>query len=393
MKILAVGVSVRAMAESAVRSGYPVITLDAFGDQDLRALTESFSLRHDFHVPYSAASLYEKSRRLGFDAVAYTSNLENHPEIIRRFAAKCRILGNPPETVESVRHWATLYAKLATAGFQVPQTLFAGRMQEADPAGSWLIKPLLSGGGHGVSFRKRNRVPRHPFFLQEYIRGKPCSASFVANGRDCVVFGITAQLAGTRELGAHGFRYCGNVLPLPELSHPDTGVAILRQVRRLSELLTREYGLIGVNGIDFILSGRQVCLTEVNPRYSASMELMEQAYELPVFSLHLQAVLDRRLPGFDLATRATDGKFFGKAILYAEADARAPDTWEWPARAIRDVPASGEMLPRGGPICTILAACPTYDETLGAMMGEAARLRAEILSKNASLAGPPRGKF
>jgi len=393
MKILVVGISVRAMAESAVRSGYSVIALDAYGDQDLKDLTESRSLRHDFHVPYSAASLYEKSGRLNFDSVAYTSNLENHPEIIRRFGAKCRVIGNSPEIIESVRHWATLYEKLEAAGFRVPHTLFAGRMREADPARSWLIRPPLSGGGHGIAFLKRNKAPRDPFFLQEYIPGKPCSASFVANGRECVILGITAQLAGTPEFGAHGFRYCGNVLPLPEFLHPETGVAILDHVRRLAGFLTREHGLIGVNGIDFILSGDQVWLTEVNPRFSASMELVEQAYGLPVFRLHLQAVLECKLPDFNLAAQAAGGEFFGKAILFAEAEAVAPDTRKWTARAIRDVPAPGEILPRGGPICTILAACPTYEETLGAMIAQAGKLRAEILPKNASLAGPPRGKF
>jgi len=48
MKILIAGLSVRAMATSAVQSGYPVIALDAFGDQDLKAVAESHSLHHDF---------------------------------------------------------------------------------------------------------------------------------------------------------------------------------------------------------------------------------------------------------------------------------------------------------------------------------------------------------
>jgi predicted ATP-grasp superfamily ATP-dependent carboligase len=38
MKILVAGVSVRAMVESAIRSGYLILALDAFGDRDLRVL-------------------------------------------------------------------------------------------------------------------------------------------------------------------------------------------------------------------------------------------------------------------------------------------------------------------------------------------------------------------
>ncbi len=40
--------------------------------------------------------------------------------------------------------------------------------------------------------------------LQEYIPGKACSASFVANGQDCVVLGITEQLIGMHPFGSAG---------------------------------------------------------------------------------------------------------------------------------------------------------------------------------------------
>ena len=86
MKILIVGVSVRAMAASAVGSGYPVLALDAFGDQDLKSIAESYGLHRDFHMRYGPEALYRASRGLSYDAVAYTSNLENHPGIIKRIA-------------------------------------------------------------------------------------------------------------------------------------------------------------------------------------------------------------------------------------------------------------------------------------------------------------------
>ena len=100
MKILVVGISVRAMAESAVRSGYDVIALDAFGDSDLKAITESFSLRRDFKSSYSPEALYKASHKLSFDAIAYTSNLENHPATLKRFNEYHRIMGNSSQVVD-----------------------------------------------------------------------------------------------------------------------------------------------------------------------------------------------------------------------------------------------------------------------------------------------------
>jgi predicted ATP-grasp superfamily ATP-dependent carboligase len=372
MRILVAGISVRAMVESAVRSGYPVIALDAFGDQDLHELTEAHSLHHDFHARYSSRALYEAGRQLDFDSVAYTSNLENHPDILNCFAENHQIIGNAPEVVRQVRCWPTLLMKVRQAGFLFPDTIFDGNGEQKKRDGAWLIKPVLSGGGHGISFAQYQR-PGHQFLLQEYVPGIPCSASFVANGHECVVMSVTEQLIGLPQLGTEGFRHCGNILPFP-----DPGRSMLEEVRRLAAFLTREFGLVGVNGIDFIFKDDRIVLTEVNPRYAASMELIEIAYGLPIFQLHLKAVLERKLPEFKLEDVVNTRRFFGKGILFAEKDAGAPNTRDWPARRIRDIPASGEKLRQGNPICTILAVRPTYAGTLAELTSQASMLKKEI---------------
>ncbi len=378
MKILVAGISVRAMVESAVRSQYPVVALDAFGDQDLRLLAESCSLHHDFNARYSPQALEKASRALSYDAVAYTSDLENHPDVLQQIAGGRQIIGNSPQSIRSVRSWGGLFAKLRQAGFPVPDTYVDEQTWTADPLRRWLVKPVWSGGGHGVHFSRSLKWPGRPYMLQEYLPGKACSASFLANGRDCIVLGLTEQLIGLEQFGSQGFRYCGNILPLPESLHNAKGRIILEQTRRLAAFLTREYGLTGINGIDFILSGDRIYLTEVNPRYSASMELIEQAYELPIFRLHARAVVDDGLPEFRLEEKLTKTGFWGKAILYAVKDAIAPDTHKWIGKTIRDIPVPGERLRAGNPICTVLANQSTYEETLTDLVCRAASLKEEI---------------
>ncbi|MBN1568447.1 MAG: ATP-grasp domain-containing protein [Acidobacteria bacterium] len=315
---------------------------------------------------------------MDYDAVSYTSNLENHPDILRKLAGRRKIIGNLPETVRSVRNWPAFFARLDQAGFLVPDSIFAGEKRKAEWHRQWLVKPVLSGGGHGVAFLRTNTLPCNRFFVQEYIPGKPCSASFVANGHECVVIGITEQLVGMHQFGSKDFGYCGNILPLPESLIPELGKTILEQVRRAAAFLVREYRLRGVNGIDFILNGDRVYLTEVNPRYSASMELIERAYKLPIFNLHAQSILDGLLPAFMLEAALNAGEFFGKSILYAEKNAIVPDTSGWFDRDIKDIPLSNERLRVGNPICTVLASRPTYQETLASLKRQAAMLKDEI---------------
>jgi predicted ATP-grasp superfamily ATP-dependent carboligase len=377
-KTLVIGISVRAVVESAVRSNCPVIALDAFGDQDLKTLAESYALPRDFHVSYSPRSLYEAGRRLKFDSVAYTSNLENHPEVLDLFAASYRIIGNSPQAVRSVRCWPDLFSRLEHAGFPVPETIYAPTDHELDLTRRWLVKPLLSGGGHGVHcFRKRSFSAKRSM-VQQYIPGKAGSASFIANGVESVLIGITEQLVGVEQFGAQGFRYCGSMLPLPEILAPETGKAVIDQARRISDFLTRSYGLTGVNGFDFILDGDQVCLIEVNPRYSASMELIERAYGLPIYVHHVQAALDRLLPEFKLETQLNRGKFFGKSILFCEMESIVPGTFAHTDLDLRDIPSPGEKLHEGSPVCTLLASRETYAETFAELVRQSGKMKEQI---------------
>jgi uncharacterized protein len=379
MKILIMGVSVRAMAESAVESGYQVVGLDAFGDLDLQTMCECYSLRRDYQYRFSAEGLFKASRGLAFDSVVYTANLENHPGVVGRLAQSALVLGNSKDVLKQIRDWPSLFASLNRAGFRTPETIFRADIQHPDPARKWLVKPVRGGGGHRMAFWREGKKVSQDCMLQEYVPGISCSASFVANGHEAVIMGMTEQLIGVSQFGGRDFNYCGNLLPLEIGKGSTSDPHILEQVRRIAALFTREFGLVGVNGMDFILANGQVILLEVNPRYASSMELIERAYRLPVFDLHVRAVTSGELPDFDLAGKSrSPEKYFAKAILYAEKDGLAPKTQAWIERGIRDIPHAGEKLLRGKPICTLLADGATRDDCYASLAAEIERLKGEI---------------
>jgi len=376
MRILILGLSTRAIAESAVRGGYSVITLDYFGDRDQKELMRNYSLRRDFHLGFSARALLEASRQLDFEAVVYISNLENYPDVVKELAKGHILLGNSPRTLREVRHWPTLRSFCCEAGIPFPATQFAG---EPLPRGKpWLRKPIRSGGGHGISFWRREPLDAN-HLLQEYIEGIHASAAFVADGQDCVLIGVTEQLIGREELGARGFSWCGNILPL---DLPPQGVeAVLDAVEEIAAKLTRRFGLWGANGLDFVLARRGEgyipYLVEVNPRYTASMELVEWAYGLNIFDLHVRS-FDGELPSFSLREKFQRLGFYGKGIVYAQADVVVPETAGWREKGRRDIPFPGERIGAGHPICTVLAQGESRDECWHRLLAEAEALRQEI---------------
>ncbi|MFH0916482.1 MAG: ATP-grasp domain-containing protein [bacterium] len=355
MRILVLGVSTRAIAESAVRSGQPIVTVDYFGDRDQKHLVENYSLLSDLHLPRHAQGLAEAAGRVTADAVVYIGNLENHPGIVDGLGRSRKLLGNGPEVLREVRDWKVLRRFCRETGIACPTTLLPGEEGEALRGGRWLSKLVRSGGGHGIRpWDGKSLDESH--ILQAETEGLPASVAFVADGREARVVGLTEQLHGRAELGASGFTWCGNILPLdPTLS--DGGV-LRRRVERMVAALTLRFGLRGVNGADFIVhretdGSLHPYLLEVNPRYCASMQLVEQAYGVNVFSLHLEGMAGR-LPHLSPVEQPAAG-FWGAGIVYARRKVVAPDTDGWIQRGIRDVPFEGDHIEAGRPICTVFA--------------------------------------
>ena len=342
------------MVESAVRGGHDVVAVDFFGDRDQARSAESYALQRDLGLPATAEGLAAAARRIDADAIVYGANLENHPEVVGELTHGPRLLGNPAEVVRDVRDWAVLRRVCLEAGIAYPETLLRGEEGRAR-RGRWLKKRLRSGGGHGIAPWDGAALD-DAHLLQAEVDGRAASVAFVADGKEGRIFGLTEQLLGRSALGAFGFAWCGNVLPL-EVPGADAA-SVRAQLEHMVSTLTRRFGLVGVNGLDVVI-GRdpqgvvRPFLIEVNPRFSGSMELAERAFGVSVFALHAEGCAGR-LPRDPAAGRAADG-CVGKGIVYAARPFVAPDTDEWLARGVRDVPSQGQHIAAGHPVCTVLA--------------------------------------
>jgi len=378
MSTLIVGVSTRAIAESAARAGCRVVTVDYFGDRDQKEQVENHSLLRDFKIPFSAKGLLAASRRLEFSSVGYISNLENYPEIVAEFAKSGRLLGNTPDVLHEARDWRQLRRLCREESIPLAVTLLPGEEKEAVQEFRWLLKPVRSGGGHGIRFWDGSRL-KGTHILQRHVEGCPASAAFVADGKNSVVIGISEQLIGCRELGAREFAWCGNLLPL-QLDRPGKA-ALLETVETIATRLTRRLGLRGANGLDFVVADdANGCptpfLVEVNPRYTGSMELVESVYKVSVFSLHLDA-LAGRLPASSPAQHI-DGLFAGKGIVFARRGSIVSETMGGVERGRRDIPFPGDRIKAGHPICTVFGEGDGRESCLENLLANAGAVRREI---------------
>jgi len=349
VRVLIVGVSTRAAAESAARAGFDVTSLDAYADLDQHPVVLAHSLPRDFGMPFSPQAVVSAARNLPGDAVVYLSSLENHPKADDALTQGRMLWGNRPDVLQGVRDPQALASAFATRGIRAPRVVTRGQMASLPGyVKRWMIKPRVSGGGHGVRLWQPDEAVTPGHYLQEFVEGTPGSVIFVAAGGRGVALGITRQLIGDSAFGSSGFRYCGNILIEPP--------TLIREAVALVDAVVAEFRLVGVGSIDVIASKDGLQPVEVNPRWSASMELIERARGISMFALHADACARERLPAYDIRRLPGRHSTQGKAIVFARRDTVVGDTRSWlDDPTVCDVPREGEEIAAGQPICTVLA--------------------------------------
>jgi predicted ATP-grasp superfamily ATP-dependent carboligase len=142
----------------------------------------------------------------------------------------------------------------------------------------------------------------------------------------------------------------------------------------IASALTKAFGLVGLNGIDFVLRAGEPYVLEVNPRYAASMELLERAGRLSVFESHVAACAGA-LPSVEGPIQDV----LGKAVLYARRDVVVGDSVRWLVRDdVRDVPFPGERIARGHAVCTVFARGADSVTCYARLVATAAALEREL---------------
>ncbi len=95
-------------------------------------------------------------------------------------------------------------------------------------------------------------------------------------------------------------------LPAPE----QVDLKAFEQAAAWGKVLTSEFGLKGIFGCDFVWDGQRLWLLEVNPRFTASVEVVEQAAAFPLSWWHVSTFLaDEKTP----STAPDDRRFPDKA--------------------------------------------------------------------------------
>jgi predicted ATP-grasp superfamily ATP-dependent carboligase len=175
--------------------------------------------------------------------------------------------------------------------------------------------------------------------------------------------------------------YSGSIGPWPLVPRVE------REIGRIGDSLASAFGLRGIFGVDLILEGETPWAVEINPRYSASVEVLEQALGLALVAEHARAfgvevpsVTHTGPRGFLQNPGATGGSSdrnqtgrppgaVAKRILFADRRGLAPADWPWtdptaPWPDVADLPAPGTIIEPKDPVLTVFGRGATVAQAM-----------------------------
>lgn len=353
MRLLAVGTSVRHVAQSASRF-CDVVAIDEFRDLDTRRYAER-SVEVEEVTP---RTVEEAARSLDFDAAVTTS--PNVPPDLP-------LLGNPVEEMRRVGDKLRFARFCEGNGYPHP-----GTGEDPSPERS-LAKPRRGGGGRFNRVAGEGEVPEElrreagEFVYQELVKGEVVSVSLLSDGSRAETVSVNRSLSSVEACRSPTrFVYCGNVTP--------SDGPWAREAAALAEDLVEDLGLRGSVGVDLVLSEDGPVALEVNPRLQASLDTVEAAHGVDVVERHVAAARGEPGWGEDLSPFEPEGAAC-RLVLYAPRDLEAP---ELSVEGVRDVPPPGRRVEEGEPLCSVLRTGGTAGGAVSAAREAANRVYGEI---------------
>ena len=393
--LLLMGIDTRPMVNSALKLDYKTFSISYFKTVDFKMpYMEKHVLDQEsviscgrFEENYSPEKLLELSKDFLFqnydeneiDKIVLTTgiNTRNFSGEFKNFRKIVR--GN--KNTESVDNKFKFYNKLKNK-FDVPLTFQPSDVGELNEIlqqhsnNQFILKPLQGSGGLGIfllnneSYNELKQLDEicqnislENYILQEYIEGTNVSSSILSSHDDRKNL-INSRLITEHDLGNDTYEYSGNILPLDENSfrmfnnnRTEINADELNdEMKNTSEDLIKEFGLIGSNGVDYILDNDgELKVIEINPRFQGTYELVENVLDINLLDAHIKACEG------EIIDIPNPKQYSFKKIIYARkqiniGNLNIPNVY--------DIPYEGVKIEKDQPLVTIICSNKDLETTI-----------------------------
>lgn len=394
-KALVVGFSCRALAQSVRRSGMDPWVIDCCGDLDTLDIATRYSPIDSLdNCPLLTETIASWRSEGEFGGVFFAGGIERLPSI---YLAPNVSSGSI--SFSRMRSWETWMRWALQSGMEFPETHSIVGLKssghvlpwtEGENDDTWLIKDHWQAGGLGISrfdpvvgtrnfeWGRNAWESSDRLLLQRQIEGEGVGVSFLSGKTGAVAIG------GVNALPLHphpwsDFIYRGSSGPMA--LEPQEW----ERLDNFAERVTQESGWLGVWNADFLRTADdRWVLLEINPRWSAGMELLDRNWEHsiawhhhnvcgnalePLFWDEQKRLICRERLQIDAPVR--------KEILYLAKPWRATERaitgmwerrWEIPFTSsepcwVADIPRADTELGAGFPLCSLFTRMDDENES------------------------------
>lgn len=424
--LFVVGFSCRSLAQSARRQGFSPLVIDRCGDRDTREAAKLYSVwmpEEDLTEETIDLFLIDRPSRLDLTSsfprhCMLAGGTENQIDLIARLSRKFPDMMKP-EQYASMRSWKNWRSWSEHSGMIFPRSWELGTIL-SDPielkclpidstdSHEYLIKRLDQAGGLGVSTWNPEEAPLASHMalgarngiIQERIDGQSVGVTFLSSAHGSLALGCT-EAWPTQPHPWGAFVYQGSVGPV-SLQQEDW--TLLEAFAKNVTIASQWRGLWQA---DFIRKGSHWYLLEINPRWTASMEILEASTGMELVRLNCLAVSGQlasdewqKLLQNNQSSRMTPSRCFAKRVLYAPHSIALNEAmierW-WRHRLplesfmidsktsslcwFADIPNEPMQFETGYPICSIVGVSATTED-LKTAMKEQYRIEVEYLSSS-----------
>ena len=287
MYVLA-ALSGRGVVCSSQRFGCKLGLMDVFGDKD--CLISVPFWRHigtcfpghigiDSKKFLNSLSVFKVN---GFKGLVMGAGFEGKYDTLRQANEILPLYANSISVFKCLENPIIFFETLKLLKVPFPQVNFSANSFE-DLGHDWILKDLGSSGGCGIKKNFGRKSKRSEYF-QKQLQGTAVSLSFFADGQNVMPLGYSKPV--TTKQSNLPFVFCGLDGPV-ELND-----SIDQEALRISKLIVQKFKLRGFNGIDFLASDKAVHFIDLNPRITASFEILQESHSFCFFDRHIHLTSD-----------------------------------------------------------------------------------------------------
>lgn len=337
--IVLIGNSIVEQSKSLAHLNKRIINIDSFNDEDI--VGEKYINPNPHGIVNDSVITILKSLKLDNDdtLIVVSSEYSREKNYYNELSLYGKVIGNNQKIISILKDFKKLSKALKKQNINFPDIYLTAK----DETNNILIKNSYASGGFGVKkYKKHLESLCEDEYYQKYIQGQEYSILFISNKKKKFeIIGINKIY--NKKTSYTDFCFSGAMSDV-ELNNKQ-----LEYLTKTISFFVNNYNLIGINGIDFILTDK-IYFLEINPRITQTCFMYDNIFKYGFVEAHIRSVLDNDLSvdkNKSLSIKCFENLFSNNTSLV--------DTHLNEFDFVSNIPKINNYIGTGEPICTINA--------------------------------------